>query len=301
MDTEKYKILLTVIEKGSISAAADELGYTPSGVSRSVAALESELGFQLLYRGKKGARPTGACEGLIPSARELIKAERRLSQTAAAITGVVSGSIVIGTAYSYYYKWLTEMTSQFHELHKGVDFKIINGTSTELAEKLDEHRADICIISRRGDNRRWIPLLNDELVAMLPPSHRFAEAERVPVEIFAEESYINTYPGQDIDNARVFAKCGIRPNTQFATMDIYATYSMVEAGLGISMNNNINSGIYNGNVIHVPLDPPQFAEIGVACAADPMPAAEAFVEYIRLDLSNTNNTLLLQKGAARTD
>lgn len=57
------------------------------------------------------------------------------------------------------------------------------------------------------------------------------------MEAFAVESYIQTYPGQDVDNARIFSRCHITPNTQFSTMDINATYSMVEAGLGIGINN----------------------------------------------------------------
>ena len=60
---------------------------------------------------------------------------------------------------------------------------------------------------------------------------------------FAEEPYIETYPDKDIDNARVFARCGVTPNLKFSTMDSLATYSMVEAGLGLSMNNAINGRV----------------------------------------------------------
>lgn len=63
------------------------------------------------------------------------------------------------------------------------------------------------------------------------------------MEAFAVESYIQTYPGQDVDNARIFSRCHITPNTQFSTMDINATYSMVEAGLGIGINNQVNSSL----------------------------------------------------------
>lgn len=49
MDTERWKTLLTAIDKGSLCAAAEELDYTVSGVSRSVATLEKEMGFPLLY------------------------------------------------------------------------------------------------------------------------------------------------------------------------------------------------------------------------------------------------------------
>ena len=40
MDTEKCRALLAVLEAGSLSAAAEKLDYTPSGLSRMMAALE---------------------------------------------------------------------------------------------------------------------------------------------------------------------------------------------------------------------------------------------------------------------
>ena len=56
MDTERWQILLKAIDRGSLRAAAEEMGFTVSGISRSVATLEKELGFSLLYRaGASGA------------------------------------------------------------------------------------------------------------------------------------------------------------------------------------------------------------------------------------------------------
>ena len=49
MDTEKCRVLLTVLHERSLSAAAEALGYTPSGISRLVDSLERETGFPLLY------------------------------------------------------------------------------------------------------------------------------------------------------------------------------------------------------------------------------------------------------------
>ena len=50
MELERYRALLTAIEKGSLSAAGEAMGYTPSGISRMMAALETEHGFPLLVR-----------------------------------------------------------------------------------------------------------------------------------------------------------------------------------------------------------------------------------------------------------
>ena len=61
MDTEKCRALLAVLEAGSLSAAAEKLDYTPSGLSRMMAALEQELGFPLLSRSHSRRAPAGRC------------------------------------------------------------------------------------------------------------------------------------------------------------------------------------------------------------------------------------------------
>lgn len=281
MDLERYKILLTVIDSGSLSAAANIIGYTPSGISRMMATLEMELGFTLLHRGKNGISPTKECELLLPAIREFVFSGNSVLQTAAQINGAELGTIVIATAYSHYYQWIVKMTSHFHNLHPGVQFRILNGTSTELLEMLNHHALDFCLISERTGEHNWISLCEDYMVAMLPANHPLTKLSAVPIEAFATESYIETYPEKDIDNSRVFTRCNIQPNTQFSTMDIYATYSMVEAGLGISMNNQINSHLWNGTVQHLPLAPNQVIEIGLAYAKDISPVAKAFLNYIK--------------------
>lgn len=281
MDFERYKILLTVIDTGSISGAAERLGYTASGISRMMGTLEEETGFPLLHRGKKGVSPTKECMELLPSIRDFIFAGEKISQMAAKIQGGETGTIVIGTAYSHFYKWITKVTSEFHEQHPGVQFRIIYGTSTELIEKMQKYQADFCLVSRREGVDNWITIRNDYMVAMLPEGHPLAGQKSVPVEAFATEPYIETYPGQDVDNSRVFGRCHIAPNTVFSTLDIYATYSMVEAGLGISMNNQINSHLWNGSVKHLPLQPNQPVEIGLAYQKKITPAAELFLNEIK--------------------
>ena len=102
----------------------------------------------------------------------------------------------------------------------------------------------------------------------------------LPVAAFAKEPYIETYPDKDIDNARVFARCGITPNLKFSTMDSLATYSMVEAGLALAMNNALNGRAWSGGVRILPLDPPQIVEIGAATLPDLSPAARTFLDFL---------------------
>ena len=76
MDTKKIRALLTALEKGSLTAAAEEMGYTQSGLTHMMNSLEDELGIRLLVRSKGGVR-------LSPAGRELLPQLTALSDCAA--------------------------------------------------------------------------------------------------------------------------------------------------------------------------------------------------------------------------
>ena len=96
MDTAKIRALLAAADLGSISKAADALGYTQSGVTHIIRALEEEAGFPLLLRGNRGVRLTADGERLAPLFRELAAMADRLEQELALTRGVERGAVRIG-------------------------------------------------------------------------------------------------------------------------------------------------------------------------------------------------------------
>ncbi len=62
MSLTAWRTFVTVCRLGSLSAAAAELGYTQSAVSRQIAGLEREIGAPLVERHARGIRPTAAGE-----------------------------------------------------------------------------------------------------------------------------------------------------------------------------------------------------------------------------------------------
>ena len=65
------------------------------------------------------------------------------------------------------------------------------------------------------------------MVALLPEGHKLAKRKIFSAKFAETEAYIVTCPGLDIDGTRYLDKHGIKPNVQFSTMDIQATYAMV--------------------------------------------------------------------------
>ena len=132
MELDRYRALVCAIETGSLSAAAEKLQYTPSGISRMIAALEEENGFPLLLRDRNGVRPTDECEKLLPAIRELLHAGESCAQLSAQLRGLDIGAVTVGTAYSAFYAPLSRILSDFHARYPGIQVQLRGGYSTEL-------------------------------------------------------------------------------------------------------------------------------------------------------------------------
>ena len=286
METEKYSVLLEALSSGSLSAAAEKLGYTPSGVSRMLAALETETGFPLLRRGRRGVTPTAECERLLPQLRRLVQAAEQVRQQSAAIRGLEEGSLTIGSSYGSYYRDLAALAAGFCREHPGIQVSLLGGTSTELARAMEEGRADLCVISRREGDFDWLPLRQDRLVAVLPPSHPCAGDAAYPLKRFALDPFIEIRPDAETDNSRIFRRCGVTPNVRYRCADDYAAVSMAEAGLGVTLVNGILLEGRESRTAVLPLSPEQTVEIGVAIPSldAASPAARRFLSHVRARL-----------------
>lgn len=283
MDMERCRIALLVAELKNLSLAARELCYTPSGVSRAVAALEKELGFSMFYRLHDGLELTPDGERILPKLRDFVFAGEVCLQHAAAVNALDIGSVTIGCAYSAYYASLSSLISGFRSLHPGISLRLRHGGSTELAGLLPSRQVDMCLVSRREGSHVWYPLCTDELTAWVPSDSEAANVGAVPLEVFEREPYINILlsPNSSSDNSLLFDEFGIRPNTQFTVSDSASGYHMVEAGLGIAMNNALNGRGFEGSVSILPLSPPRYVEIGIAYMPDMSPAAKAFFDFVK--------------------
>ena len=120
MDSEKCTIIMSILKNGSMSAAAEELNYTQSGISRAVEALERSAGFQIITRGRGGVHLTSAGEALLPAIREIAYWAEQYEQEVQRLNGAVTGRLAVGSAYAKFFPWLTKVVSGFHESHPGI-------------------------------------------------------------------------------------------------------------------------------------------------------------------------------------
>lgn len=284
MDEVKCEALITATEQGSLSRAARILGYTQPGISRMIHSLEEELGFPLLIRTKKGVELTPNGKTVLPYLEETVRAARLTHETSASILGLLSGTLTIGCYYSVSSMILPPLLKRFGTDYPRVRIILREGTNAELAEALENRTIDFSLAAPTPESLECdhIPILEDELVVWLPPSHPLAGKAAFPLEALASYPFIITQSGQDTDIDRLLSKYHIHPDLHFATKDAYSTYRMVEAGLGISFNQSLFAKGWKGNVVTLPFDPPQVIHLGISIPSlkEASPAAKKFIQYV---------------------
>lgn len=191
MDTLKLAALLTAAELGSISKAAEALGYTQSGVTHIINSLEEEAGFPLLVRGNRGVRFTAEGERLAPFIREVVQAAATLAQEAALTRGLERGTVRVGTYSSISLRWMPRILEAFQERYPGIAVELLEGNGPEMEEWLSTGRIDIAFTSLQPHfNFETIRIQDDPMMAVLPRTHPMANAEVFPVGRFKGEPFL---------------------------------------------------------------------------------------------------------------
>jgi DNA-binding transcriptional LysR family regulator len=119
MNLMRLEVFVAVCSTGSFTRAADHLGVTKSAASQHVAALERELGVQLLHRSTRSHALTDAGTALLGEARALLAQAQGLAdrtrQQAARLTGVLRLSAADETS-----AWIAPVIAEYMRRHPGM-------------------------------------------------------------------------------------------------------------------------------------------------------------------------------------
>ncbi|MFC9249419.1 LysR family transcriptional regulator [Streptomyces sp. NPDC057136] len=242
LDMRRMQILRAVITSGSVTAAARNLGYTPSAVSQQMATLEKEAGITLLERTGRGVRPTDAGRLLNEYAtvigNHVAEAETALADLRAGRTGRVvvryfatAGATLVAPALA-----------RLRREQPGVQVDLRMSDPEDPLPEVKEGRADMALVVRPRDQLsvdgiRFVPLLDDRYLAVLPEGHRLAAKPEIELTDLADEAWISSdRPGPCLDPVLdACASAGFSPGFVVESEDHATAQAFVAAGLGIAL------------------------------------------------------------------
>lgn len=243
LDPRRLALLAEVIDRGSLSAAAVALDYTPSAVSQQIKRLEQESGMPLLVRHTRGVTPTEAGELLAAHARRARRRQRAAESELDQIRGLRRGTLSVGTYPTAAGSLLPPAIRLFRERHPDVRLTVHSAQFEKLSVMLEEGRFGLSLLWdygwRRVDESLFTltHLLDDPTVLIVSSTHRLADRRTTHMsELAAEEWIIRGYDhpvGEVLD--RSCRAVGFEPQIAFQANDYQEAQAMVGAGLGIAL------------------------------------------------------------------
>lgn len=232
----RYGIFCRVVEQGSFTRAAEELGYSQSAVSQNVRALEQETGVTLLSRRKDGVQLTQDGQEFYPYIQSIFQAEQALERKRQETMGLQNSLIRIGTFTSVSRNLLPPMMKRFKEKYPDVRFVLRQGEYTSIPQWIRQGEIDFGFVNQDAVEGMETRLLyEDHMLAVLPQGHRLEGKSSLTLRDISTEPLILLDEGEHSVLLDAFHSAGLTPNLAYEVYDDYSILSMVRQGLGISV------------------------------------------------------------------
>lgn len=125
MNIEHLRTFVEVVEQGGFAGAARVLDMSPSAVTRSVAALEVELGARLLQRTTRRVALTEAGATYLQRVRPLLDELARAGDELQDTTGAVRGVVRVTASVAYGQAVLVPLLPGLHAEHPGLEIDLL--------------------------------------------------------------------------------------------------------------------------------------------------------------------------------
>nr|WP_314484832.1 LysR family transcriptional regulator [uncultured Pseudomonas sp.] len=172
--SETIQVFLTVLDKGSFSAAARALRRVPSAVSMAIGNLEAELGYSLFERGARDVRPTAQALALEPHARLIAEQMGLLQIHAIELSQGLESSLTLAVVPDIDQRPLMAAIAEVGERYPLLQVAVLSAPQEQALHLLDSGRANLCVAfaGLQVDPLRGFQLIGSEsLVAALSPRH----------------------------------------------------------------------------------------------------------------------------------
>jgi DNA-binding transcriptional LysR family regulator len=200
MDLKQLKALVTVVEVGSVTRAAELLHLVQPAVTRQIRTLEHELGVPLFERTHLGMRPTTAGTSLAERARraltELDRARAELTPT----PGLVAGMVTVGLLESTAELLAEPLTRAVLRSYPDIELRLLTAYSGHLQQWLDNGDLDVSLLYNLTStpSLNVTALVRERLWAVAPPGAGLSPTRPVRFADLAGQPIVMPTPGHGL-------------------------------------------------------------------------------------------------------
>jgi DNA-binding transcriptional LysR family regulator len=240
MRIRQIEAFQAAIETGSVTRAAELLGIGQPAVSRLIADLESSIGFPVFHRSAGRITPTTEGLRLHAAVERAFLSMKQIERAADQIRHAYSRHLTIATLPVLASTVIPGAVRLFIEKNPKVSVDIQTLVMTEILQGIQAQHADVAmsVSFTEVQGVRQEHLIDVRFLAALPQHHPLAKRKVIDIRDFDGEDFISLVPNSAIGWERIdkeFEAKGVSPRRRFATLYSQTAYSLVAAGVGVSI------------------------------------------------------------------
>ncbi len=204
MNIKQAQYIRTIIQEGSITAAARKLYISQPALSQTVRQVEDELGVKLLVRGDGPLRLTYAGEKYLEAADRIQVAQEQLENQLREIRQENSGRLRLGISVQRGMQILPRALPGFIEKYPHVDIELTEAGSARLEEMVWQGRVDLALAAIDTTSPNLVyRLIEKEVIGVLAGKgselcRKFPDGTEVRLEDVLENRFVSLKPGHSV-------------------------------------------------------------------------------------------------------
>ncbi len=267
MDSKKIRMLLAAVQAGSMMQIAEENGYTPSGLTHMMSALEQELGLKLINRSNQGVSLTANGQKLLPYLQEFLRDEDRIIAEVSKIKAQDDTMIRIGAYPSIAKQWLPPVLRTFQNAYPTAGFNLVSVIRPKAYEALLKGDLDFAFCGEEKEYESQVlftHLKNDDYYVIFPPEmdDQFL-GKPFPIEELKRHPFIMPAFNADTAVSEMLRAHNIELKSMAVAADYQVIISMVAAGLGLSIMPELIMRGSSGNYHSALIEPHAWRDLGI--------------------------------------
>jgi len=204
MEIRTLRYFLAVAREENMTRAAEQLHVTQPTLSKTLKALEEELGKKLFTRHSFSIRLTEEGVLLRNRAEDLVSMADKIAQEFVTLDDITGGDIYLGLAESYQIRLLARAIREFRTQYPALRYHITSGDTEQVTEKLDKGLLDFAVLVEAPDKTKYESLIfpqADVWGLVFPAEDPLAKKKAVTVDdlvglplFCSEQSWRNDLP-----------------------------------------------------------------------------------------------------------
>ncbi|MGY2287913.1 LysR family transcriptional regulator [Pseudomonas gingeri] len=239
MNLMHWRLLVAVLDTGTISRAAEQVGMTQSAASQALAAMEEGLGAQLFVREARQAVPTAIGLQVLEEARLMLGSLQKIRQQVDRARGLTHGTLRLASFPMVLSTLLPPLLRRFRQRHPGIELVALEVSDHEVESMLASELVDVGVVLNPEPGRAARELGRDSWVAVVSIEHHLAARGvdgRVSLAELVAEPFVLATGGCTVNARSIAAETGLRlEDIRVEVREWNSAFALVRENLGVSL------------------------------------------------------------------